>query len=388
MGVRVGVWEPEPPGSGGLGPVALHSRHVAQAHFGPGAAAGDDAQAESLEAAARALGGRPVLLPTSDASLLLLSRQRARLRAHFRFLLPPHALLEALLDKRQLRDLAARGGVAVPRTLAVEEVGELRRAAAELGYPCLLKSACGLGDAGKVIARDWWELAAAFRRLTGLGAALMLQEFLPGDATQVALYNAYFNAAGEPVAVFTGRKLRQWPAAFGTAARSQACAMPGLAPPLTAWLRGLGYTGAVDIGLKWDARQRTYKLLDVNPRLGQNFRTYVARGRERADLGWLAYGELAGRPLPAPTRWPLEARARLWHIEDNDWRSRRAARLGWTAALRETLTWWTSAHEGAYWDWRDPGPLLSRLRRRPAPTAARACKTRPRSWRRLWEGLL
>jgi predicted ATP-grasp superfamily ATP-dependent carboligase len=362
--------------SGGRAAAALRSRYAwGRTVVAAGAAESADETAwlKALEEPARAPGwGRPALLATSDETLLLMSRQRERLSVNYRMLLPDPVLLEALLDKRRLHALAHRHGVAVPRSLEVRQASDLDAAARELGYPCLLKSAyskLGGGAAatpGKARVDNREQLWAAYRRLSALDGRLLLQEYVPGGAERVALYNAYFNTQSEPVAVFTGRKLRQYPVEFGTASRSEACAMAGLAEPLTGFLRAVRYAGPIDIGLKWDERTAGYKLLDVNPRLGQNYRTYVGRDRERSDVGWLAYRELAEGCLEAPAA-PITARRRVWQVASHEWRScrelRRQGQLSAAAWAGSVLSFQLRRHEGAYWSWRDPWPALARTGR-------------------------
>ncbi|MGH9467012.1 MAG: methyltransferase domain-containing protein [Terriglobales bacterium] len=394
-GIAVGLWDVAPT-QGLTAPVAMHSRF---AHWRLQGSGRDEAGwcAQLLQAAERMGGQRPALIATSDETLLLLSRHHEALAPAFRFLLPDAALLELLLDKRSLHVEAERHGVAVPLSIQLQSEADLEPALAAVGLPCLLKSAYGkVGRAemaptpGKVKIESREELHRAYEALAAYDDRLILQEFLPGGAEQVALYNAYFNAAHQPVAIFTGRKTRQYPEAFGTASASQACPLPGLAEPLTEFLQQMRYVGPVDIGLKWDARAKVYKLLDVNPRLGQNYRTFVAHGRERADLGWLAYAELAGLPLArsraligagpraAVPRDQLDARlgwgpgapaqssvlrqrARRWKIEDADLRACRdlhregqLSRRGW---IGDWLRFHGGPHESAYWAWGDPGPF-------------------------------
>lgn len=366
-GIAVGLWDVAP-ATGPDAPVAMHSRF---AHWRFTGAGGEEAGwADQVMEVAQAVGNRPVLIPTSDDTLLLISRQRARLRPHFRFLLPDATTLEMLLDKRCLHEAAARSGVPVPHSIPLRSEADLDSAAAELGFPCLLKSAYGkVGRSalnrppGKVRVENREQLLRAFPALSACDDRLLLQEFLPGGAERVALYNAYFDARSQPLAVFTGRKLRQYPEAFGTACASEACAMPGLAEPLTAFLQQLRYIGPIDIGLKWSEREKVYKLLDVNPRLGQNYRTFVGNDRQHTDLGWLTYSEAAGWPLPQQR--PVRALPRRWRIEDDDFRTclhlyRRGA---WSAAawLLDVVQFQFHPHESAYWSWSDPAPLLRRV---------------------------
>ncbi|MGH9535731.1 MAG: hypothetical protein ACRD2E_12830 [Terriglobales bacterium] len=342
---------------------------------------------EPLLAAGRtwAGAGGPVLLATSDEWLAWMSRWREQLSAVFCLRLPPAELLQVLMDKRRMTALAAAHGVAVPRHVTITGAAELVAAARQMGFPCLLKSAVShpagrAAEAGKIRVRDAAELTDAYRRLAALDPRLSVQEYLPGGCERVALYNAYFAPpAGTPLAVFTGRKLQQYPVAYGTACLSECRPMPGLAPPLTAFFQAIGYTGPVDVGSKWDARDGQFKLLDINPRLGQNYAGFVAAEGQDAgdDLGWLAYADAAGLlPQERYGRCVGPGRPGRWVIEDDflrAWRRRgslAADGAGRPAALGAGLR----ARRFAFWSWRDPAPWLHRMarawrQRRPRGTA-------------------
>lgn len=326
---------------------------------------------------------RPVLLATSDETLLFVSRFREQLGQSFRLDLAAHELLTSLIDKRRMYELAARHGLPAPRGLPVRDEAELAAAGRELGYPCLLKSAHskpGGRDAaqGKILADSWDELRLNYAWLRQWDDRLLVQEWIPGGCGNIVMFNGYFSAAGEPVAVFTGRKLRQFPCQSGTASLSEAFAAPEVARAMAQFLTALGYRGPVDGGMKYDPASRCFKVLDINPRLGQNYRTY--HGREGVDMGWLAYSGAAGAEWPAGYS-PLEMqRPCRWGMEDHDWRSARVLKSRGELRWRDWLRQWARVNERAWWDWRDLRPVAGRLcnwrrERQGASAQARAAQT-------------
>jgi predicted ATP-grasp superfamily ATP-dependent carboligase len=102
----------------------------------------------------------------------------------------------------------------------------------------------------------------------------------------------------------------------------------------------------------YDARHERLCIVDVNPRLGGPFRTFV--DHQRRDLVQLLYCDQTGQPTA-----PLEPRAgRRWLHENLDllavlrsWRERGRASLDWPSSLRgvEELTWFAPD---------DPAPFL------------------------------
>jgi predicted ATP-grasp superfamily ATP-dependent carboligase len=77
-------------------------------------------------------------------------------------------------------------------------------------------------------------------------------------------------------------------------------------------MKAIGYQGILDIGYRYDTRDRLYKVLDVNPRIGCTFRLLTATNG--MDVARALYLDLTGRPVP-PTQ---AAEGRKWLVEDFD----------------------------------------------------------------------
>ena len=81
------------------------------------------------------------------------------------FIGPPADVMERMGDKAQAKaEVAAAGVPLVPGTAGTTTPAEARVAAAELGYPVLLKAAAGGGGKGMRVVRDADALDAAFAR--------------------------------------------------------------------------------------------------------------------------------------------------------------------------------------------------------------------------------
>ena len=78
------------------------------------------------------------------------------------------------------------------------------------------------------------------------------------------------------------------------------------------FMKAVGYKGILDIGYRYDKRTRTFKLLDVNPRLGATFRLFVADNG--MDVARAQYLHLTGQPVPAGRM----CMGRKWMVEDAD----------------------------------------------------------------------
>jgi len=340
-----------------------------------------------LEELAHRLGGRPLLIPTTDATTLFVAQHAAPLAASFRFPRRSCELVRSFSDKGEAFRLARRLGIATPAAAFPRSSDDVREFAARATFPLMLKGIDGTRLQRRmgrkmVIVRSERELAAEYTRLEEPGAHnLMLQEYIPGGDDTVWMFNGYFNTDSDCLVAFTGKKLRQHAVHVGATSLGICLPNQAIAELTTSFMKRVGYCGILDIGYRYDARDGVYKLLDPNPRIGCTFRLFVAQNG--MDVARCLYLDLTGQPVPAAVpRW-----GRKWIVEDWDVEScldyRREGSLTlrqWAASLRgiEEWAWFAADDLGPFF--RMAGALGWRLLR----WAAR------RSWSRLreevWDG--
>ncbi len=349
------------------------SRYVAGWHSWDFARESPGRSVERLLALGRSLGGRVVLIPTSDDTAELVADHAAALRGTFLFQANPPELVRALSNKNSLYGLAKRHGIPTADTTFPESLGEVRAFAERSVFPVMLKASDGLrlqARTGKkmVIVRSAGELLEQYQRLEDPAEPnLMLQEYIPGGDDTIWMFNGYFDAASRCRLGITGKKLRQFPVHTGATSLG-VCLDNRTVYDLTCRLmRAIGYQGILDIGFRYDARDGEYKLLDPNPRIGQTFRLFVTR--EGWDVARFLYLDLTGRPLPAATG----AEGRKWVVEDWDLESCLEYRREGALPLAEWLSSYVGVEEGAWWAPDDVAParkvlgsLWARWRRRAA----------------------
>jgi predicted ATP-grasp superfamily ATP-dependent carboligase len=142
-------------------------------------------------------------------------------------------------------------------------------------------------------------------------------------------------------------------------------------------MKALGYSGILDIGYRLDPRDGEYKVLDVNPRIGQAFRIFV--GKQNEDVARDMYLDLTGQPVERSE--PREGRR--WVIEDYDLISSNDYRLEGTLTFGAWLRSFRDLEECAWWWWRDPVPFLMTMGtfvRRQVPRRLRAMGRRVQGW--------
>ena len=292
---------------GGLG---QHSRHLSGLGLVPGPEVDDGAAlADHLEALGPSVATRPVLFPTNDDWVLALARHRERLEPHYRYPFARYDVVQRALSKTALYRACETLGVACPRSWYLDDATP-EQVAGQVPYPCVLKpdDSRGFYDAFRAkvfVVRSPAELLARCAQAADHGLTLVAQEWVetaPGGFWSVA---SYLSPDGTPRGVFTGRKLEQWPADFGTSCLADARWDEGVAKAGVAVLQELGYSGISEIEFVQDAATGRHLLLDVNTRAWKWIGLPIAAG---VDLPLLAYSDAVGEPFDAGqqvdgTRW-------------------------------------------------------------------------------------
>ena len=292
------------------GGAGQHSRHLTGLGLVPGPEVDDGAAlAAHLLALGPSFAERPVLFPTNDDWVLALARHRDRLEAHYRFPFARYEVVRRALGKTALYRACEALGIAAPRSWYLDDA-DPTDVAGQVPYPCVLKpdDSRGFYDAFRAkvfVVQSRTELLARVAQAASVGLTLVAQEWVetgPGGFWSVA---SYLSPDGTARGVFTGRKLEQWPAGFGTSCLADARWDAGLAASGIAVLRELGYWGISEIEFVQDAATGRHLLLDVNTRPWKWIGLPVAAG---VDLPHLAYADAVGAGYDAPpqadgTRW-------------------------------------------------------------------------------------
>jgi predicted ATP-grasp superfamily ATP-dependent carboligase len=287
-----------------------------------------------------------VLLPTTDAALLAVSRFRSRLPVEW---LPSEETVERCLEKTTLLEEAGGAGFAVLETARCDD----REQARGLDFPVVVKPVmsivAGRREAARVVADDV-QLDAAFE---ALGTPVLVQRFYEG-ARVLSLGGVAWE--GRLVALAASRWSRRWPPLDGAATFAETVTPPPeVVERAEALVAALGWRGIFELELL-QLGERTFAPVDFNPR----------------PFGWMTLALRAGANLPAV--WaecvrgadPASVVARpgvRYRWEDGDakhllWQLRRG-RLRAAAAVLVPRR--HVAH--AWFEARDPRPLGAALRR-------------------------
>jgi D-aspartate ligase len=267
---------------------------------------------------ANTIGVRPILMATNDETALFVARNAARLQEAFRFPHNPTQTVWSLYNKKEMYFLAKRLSIPTAKTAFPESREDVLEFCEKAQFPIMLKASDNICVSRRtrkkmVIVGSKEELIAQYDAMEdSSNPSLMLQEYIPGNDASVWMFNGYFDQNSNCLFGITGRKLHQTPIRTGMTALGICLPSPDVMSATSTLVKAVGYKGILDIGYRYDKRERLFKLLDANPRLGASFRLFV--GEDGMDVARAEYLHLTGQPVP-PSSICV---GRKWVVEDAD----------------------------------------------------------------------
>jgi D-aspartate ligase len=303
----------------------------------------------------RKLGGRPILIPTTDQGAIWVALHALALGAEFRFPSQDFTLVRTLCDKNKMQELARRHGIPTAQSVVPRSIEDVKRFLDTATFPVMVKAT----DADRLRARAGGTkfIIQSGRELLELYAHagdceepnLLIQEFIPGEDW---MFDGYFDQSSRCVFGVTGKKIRRFPVNTGVTSLG-VCIRNEMVERMTAeFMKAIGYHGILDIGYRYDQRNGTYKVLDVNPRIGCTFRLFTAANG--MDVARALYLHLTGQPVgPAQA-----ADGRKWVVEDFDLVSALRSWRAGTLTFQDWMRSFRGIQEAACFALDDPLPFL------------------------------
>jgi predicted ATP-grasp superfamily ATP-dependent carboligase len=320
---------------------AAGSRYLRGRWFWRPTLADPDRILSDLAALARRIGRPSVLVPTDDAAAIFLAEHGEPLRSDFLFPAPPPRLPRLMADKYAMFQLCRDLGVPCPDAALPASLAEAREFAARVGFPLIGKLATpwvrrGTTVRSTTVVADAAELADLYRTCAAAGVGLMLQEFVPDGRDCDWFFHGYVGRDGECRPAATGVKERSYPVHAGLTSMGRSMPNARLRTQLTRLLSTLDYRGIVDVDVRLDHRDGSYKLLDLNPRLGAQFRLF--HDDTGTDVVVAQYLDLTGQRIADRD----QVAGRGFVVENYDpiaafgyWRRGELSLTGWLDSLRD-----------------------------------------------------
>ncbi|MFD6998374.1 ATP-grasp domain-containing protein [Streptomyces mirabilis] len=246
--------------------------------------------------------GRPtVLVPTDEEAAVLIAEHQEELGERFLFPRVDAKLPRRLASKQGLHELCVEHGIPSPAAAFPQSYEEIVAFAESSRFPIVAKNREAFVRRSQPAVNGTTRIATregllSLARDWGDQPGVILQEYLPREEAEDWIVHAYFDADSTPLAMFTGVKVRSWPPHAGMTANAYVVDNPELADLAARFIKQIGFSGVVDLDLRFDRRDGQYKLLDFNPRMGAQFRLF--ENESGIDVVRAMHLDLTGRTVP------------------------------------------------------------------------------------------
>ena len=292
-----------------------YSRHVSRLVPCPNPLNSEAGFIDTLMELGCSLDHRPVYIPTGDAEVLALSKHKEKLITYYRMPVASFGTINLLVNKKLFFQDVIRRNIPCPRTCFPETVDEMRKMAADIGYPLIMKSAYShlfIQEFHKkvFVIHSPSTLETAIAMLNAPIQDYFLQEIIPGNT--LYLFYGYFNRLSVPLGICGYDKVRQFPRDFGIGTICRSINRTQPVHTAVEYLQNIGYYGMAEPEFKLDPRDGQYKLIEINTRSVTQTQLAAACG---IHVEYLAYQDLIhGNVEPAAPA----AGAVLWIDEINE----------------------------------------------------------------------
>ena len=264
----------------------------------------------------------PVLFITMERTLRTVSEHRAKLQSLYRFIMPEHETLMALMNKNGVLEMAERSGVRYPRTLNVSAPG-LIDGAKNFTFPCIFKPSeqnTLYGDAIKKAYKtnSLDEIKQIYAEVKDRISEMVIQEWIEGNDNDIYFLIEYVDKNGNVVADFPGRKVRSWPPNVGgTASCTSAYEMlDEMREATEKYFKAADFVGMGGMEFKRDSR--TGELLMIEPTVSRTDLQHEVAMVHGVNLVYAQYCAETGQKFTPGAPGPQK----IWKVDPIDRYSR------------------------------------------------------------------
>ena len=254
---------------------------------------------------------RLVLYPSGDECVVFIAENHKELGRYYTFSKLDPDILELFLNKWTFYEACIEHNLPAPTTFRIDGMDDLNEIAAKVKFPCIMKPIYyhrwamkeGLNKA--VFCKNQSDLLDCGHQLSENLTELIIQEVIEGEEDNIYVVAAYFDGNSKPHGIFTGQKIRQYPVGFGTTTLIRTAEVPGLAEMAVKFLQKVKYQGLVDVEFKYDRRTDSYRVIEINPRLGRWYGIVEAAGHDTVHYSYL---DLTDQPIPKHVLKPRQVK--------------------------------------------------------------------------------
>lgn len=230
-----------------------------------------------------------LLLACGDDYAKLIIKNKPALQEHFTVPYIDESLMDEILLKENFYKMCDQYNFKYPGTTTVT-ADNYENFTPPFAYPVILKAsnsveywACKFPGKKKVfVAHDEAEKTAILKAIysSTYQDTMIIQEFIPGDDSYMRVLNAYVGKDGKVKLMCLGNPILEEhsPEGIGSYAAIVTTYDKELMDQVRFFLEDIGYTGFANFDMKYDIRDKQYKLFEINLRNGRSSYYVTASG--------------------------------------------------------------------------------------------------------------
>jgi len=318
-----------------------------------------------------------IIFPGSDLFCLSLSELESE---NYHVLLPNKEIVDTLINKKRFYQSLAKRNMPHPTTHFPKNPDDVENMRKKVSYPVYIRPSISQVFDERFhqkgfVAKSEEEMARYYKLALRHNVEVMVQEIIPGPATNLFGVNGYFDKESNPHGLFVYRRLREWPHKFGNNSLIESVSTPStssLKDVVTDYLRNLRYHGLIDAEFKKDPRDGVFKLLEINARCWwqNSFPTKCG-----INLVFMAYLDAISEKMDYTENYDVGLK---WLYFLSDFRSSIKMLRNKETTVREWISSFRGVKDHAFFSLDDPLPwtiqplfILDSFRARRAPEECR-----------------
>jgi len=249
----------------------------------------------------RSMKEQPVLFCTNDNAVLTVSQYAEELKPFFKFVLPPYDVVFNQISKRGFSTFALENSFLIPKTVFLDASSDIESSIQDISFPCIVKPEFRDQKWNEAIrlkvlyAESKKDLSNLINKYQLKNFSLVIQEWIEGGDSEVYFCLAYMNRDKKPLALCTGRKLRQYPHLTGSTSVAETVAIPEIADESVRLLTAAGYVGFCSVEFKRSKIDGKYYITE--PTVGRpDTQEGICTG-SGVDIPYIAYLDALGQKV-------------------------------------------------------------------------------------------
>lgn len=256
----------------------------------------------TLENLGKTFSQKAVLFTGEEPNVLIVSRNRERLKKYYHIIMPEKSVVEMLIDKISFYKYCKNKGLPIPITFIIENTNDINEASEQLIFPAILKPTYRSPQwmnhtelkAFKVFSKT--ELLDNYNKFREYGSGFLVQEWIEGPDTNHYTCNCYFSKDSKLLVTFVSKKIRQWPPETGQGCIGIESRNDIVLNETINLFENLNFKGLAYLDMKYDNRLGKY--LIVEPNICRPTGRSANAEAAGVELVYTMYCDAAGLQLP------------------------------------------------------------------------------------------